>query len=95
MPFEEVAGQIPRATTSRAASSAAGSTSRRKRRPVSSTMTAPFAPQGLGEERHRIGAHGQGRGVELDELEVREARAGARRHGQAVAGGLRGLVVCE
>ena len=47
-----------------------------------------LAAQRLGEQRHRVVAHRQRRGVELDELEVGEPRAGARRHSEPVAGGL-------
>ena len=49
----------------------------------------PGATQRLGEERHRVGAHVEGGRVELDELQIGEARAGAPREGEAVAGRLR------
>jgi hypothetical protein len=49
------------------------------------------APQRFREKGHGIRAHGQGRGVELDELEVSQTRARAGGHGQAVAGGFGGV----
>ena len=48
----------------------------------------PGAAQRLGEERHRVGPHVEGGRVELDELEIGEARARAPGEGEAVAGGL-------
>ena len=48
-----------------------------------------LAAQRLGEQRQRIAAGGERGGMELHELEIDQAGAGARRHRQAVAGELR------
>ncbi len=45
----------------------------------------------LGEQGHGVSAHGEGRRVELHELQICEASARARGHGQPVAGGLGGI----
>ena len=50
----------------------------------------PFAAQGLGQQRQRIGAlGGERRGMELDHLHVEQPGAGPGGHGEAVAGDLR------
>ena len=51
----------------------------------------PLAAQRLGQQRQRIAAGGERGGMELHELEIDQAGAGARRHRQAVAGELGGV----
>ncbi len=79
------ADQRARATTSRGSSSALGPASARTRRPRSSTSVAPAPRSASVTKRHRVGTHVERRRMELHELEVREARAGAPGEGQAVA----------
>ena len=50
------------------------------RRRASSIEHGALAAQGLGEQRHGVGADRERRGVELHELEVGQRRAGPRRH---------------
>ncbi len=46
-----------------------------------------FAAQGFREQGHGVGAGREGRGVELDELQVHQAGTGPRGHGETVARG--------
>lgn len=75
---------MPRATTSRGASSAAGWTSSMNRRPSLSIKVAP-SPGRLGDQ--EVARCGQRGGVELVELQIRDRGTGSQSQRDAVTGG--------